>query len=115
MPFNRTLTVNDAAADVLKLVRTASANGDVVIGMRITNVTASAIKVSACITSSAVDYYLVGGPTVATMGADVPVGGSLVVINGDADKVVLNNGDTIKIKSSGAANSTHSIISVLEN
>jgi hypothetical protein len=112
MAFNRTLTRN--IGNSLTTVRTSSANGDVVIGLRITNTTASPIKVSACVTNGGLDYYLVGGATVATMGADIPVGGSLVIINGDADKVNLISGDTIRVIGS-AATCCDAIVSVLEN
>ena len=112
MAFTRTLTKNVTSS--LTLVHTGSAGGDVVIGLRITNTTASAIKASACVTNGGVDYYLVGGATVATMGADIPVGGSLVVINGDADKVNLISGDTLRVISS-AATSADCIVSVLAN
>ena len=112
MAFARTVTKDVTTS--LTTVRSVSTNGDVVIGLRITNTTASAIKVSACITNTAVNYYLVGGATPSTMGADIPVGGSLVVINGDIDKVVLSAGDTIRVISS-AATSCDVICSVLEN
>lgn len=108
MAFNSSLARQITTAT---LVRTASANGDVVIGFRATNTTASAIKVSAYVTRSATNYYLIGGATNSTMGADVPVGGSLIIVNGDIDKLVLNNGDTVYLVASGAADS---IVSVLE-
>ncbi len=110
MAFGRTLTKN--VTNTLTLVHTASANGDVIIGMRVTNTTSSIIKVSACITNGGVDYYLVGGPTVATQGADIPVGGAIIIINGDIDKVNLINGDTIRVISS-AAISADCIVSAL--
>ena len=112
MAFNRTLTKNVTTSQTV--IRTASAGGDVVVGLRITNTTASAIKVSVCITNTAVDYYLVGGATVATMGADVPVGTSLIVANGDIDRVVLISGDVVKAVST-AATSCDAVVSVLEN
>lgn len=82
-----------------------------VIGMTVANRTASAIKVSVALNDGN-DTYLVGGPTNATMGADVPVGGSLVVIGGD-QKLVMEAGDLLKVESS-AASSADSILSVLE-
>ena len=79
-------------------VRTASASGEVVMGLRITNTTASTIKVCVYITpdTDTTKYYLIGGATASTMGASVLPGQSLVVVNGDIDKVNLNNGDVIK-------------------
>ena len=110
MAFNRTLTRN---ITTVQTVRTASAGGEVVIGLRVTNITASAIKASVYITSGGSDYYLVGGATNSTMGADIAVGGSLVVINGgNIDKVVLLAGDVIKTVSSGACDV---ICSAMEN
>jgi hypothetical protein len=60
--------------------------------------------VSAFITVSAVDYYLIKSAT-------VPVGGTLVVVGGD-QKTVLVTGDALKVISSAAA-SADVITSVL--
>lgn len=111
MAFKRTLTrgISSALTDAHIFIGPTS---DVVIGLRITNITAAPIKVAACITNGANDTYLVGGPTVATMGADVPVGASIVVINGDIDKVVLETGDKIRVASS-AASSADVVVSAL--
>lgn len=75
-----------------------------VIGMSASNTTSSPVAVSAYITRSAVDYYLIKGAT-------VPVGGSLVIVGGD-QKVVLTANDALKIVSS-AASSIDSVVSVL--
>lgn len=99
MAFNNFLSRN---ITTVTTVQSSSAGGDVVIGMRVTNITASAVKASAKITRAGQDYYLVGGPTNATMGGDIPVGGSLIVINGDADKVYIKSGDDIKVEATGA-------------
>jgi len=101
MAFKRTLTKNVGTTPVVAY-SFGGPNSDVLIGLRVTNTTATAIKVSAAIKNGAVDYYLVGGATVATMGADVPVGGAIVIINGDIDKVVLETGDTVVVTSSAA-------------
>ena len=111
MAFARTVT-KDVTSSLTTVYTFAGPSSDTIIGFRITNTTASAIKVSACLTNSAVNYYLVGGATVATMGADIAVGGSLVIINGDADKVVLTTGDTLRVISS-AATSCDVIVSAL--
>ena len=84
----------------------------IVVGLRITNVTADVIKVSAALNDGTNDHYLVGGATNSTMGANVPVGGSLVVINGDADKVVLNTGHSINVTASAAADVIMSVLEV---
>lgn len=111
MAFNRyaVISIGTSASPI----RTATST-DVVIGLRITNRTASAIKVSAYVTVGGTgDVYLVGGPTNSTMGADVPVGASIVVISGDADKVVIKSGDVVNVVSS-AAGSADCVLSVLE-
>lgn len=82
-----------------------------VIGMTVTNRTAAAINVCVSINDGA-ETYIVGGPTVATMGADVPVGGALVVVGGD-QKLVLEAGDLLKVESD-TASSADVVVSVLE-
>jgi hypothetical protein len=79
--------------------------------MTVANRTASAIKVSVTLNDGA-ETYLVGGPTNATMGADIPVGGALVVVGGD-QKVVMEAADLLKVESS-AASSADVVVSVLE-
>ena len=64
-----------------------------VIGLSCANIsTANTITADVYITRSAVDYYLVKGAT-------VPIGGALVVVGGD-QKVVIINGDALKVVSS---------------
>ena len=75
-----------------------------IIGLSLANTTTSPITVSAYITASAVDYYLVKD-------ALVPVGGSLVVVGGDQKTVLVTN-DALKVISS-AASSADVITSVL--
>lgn len=75
-----------------------------IIGLSLANTTTSPITVSAYITASAVDYYLVKDAT-------VPVGGSLVVVGGDQKTVLVTN-DALKVISS-AASSADVITSVL--
>jgi len=108
MAFKRTLTKNVGTA--LTTVRSfIGPVSDTVIGLRVTNTGAVAIKVSACVTNGGIDYYLVGGPTPT---ADVPVGGSIVIINGDIDKVVMEAGDVLRV-ASNTASSCDVIASVL--
>lgn len=64
------------------------------IGLSCANTTSSPVTVDAYVTRSAVDYYLIKGAT-------VPVGGTLVIVGGD-QKVVIINGDAVKVVSSAA-------------
>ena len=75
-----------------------------IIGMSCANTTVSPISISAYITRSAVDYYLIKTAT-------VPVGGTLVIVGGD-QKVVLITSDVLKVISS-AATSMDAVTSVL--
>lgn len=82
-----------------------SATSTTVIGLVIANTSAAAITVDVTHYASATDTYMVKG-------APIPVGGSLVVVGGD-QKVVLEVGDAIRVKSS-AASSADVVMSVLE-
>lgn len=110
--FKRKLSRNVTTSTTVGSYTVAAATQCVAIGLRITNVTASAIKASAMLNDGANDTYLVGGATNSTMGADIPVGGSMVVINGDIDKVVLETGDSIKVVASGNADVVMSILEI---
>ena len=78
-----------------------------VIGLTISNVTASQISVDVVVTDTS------GSTTVHLVkGAAVPTGGALVPIGGD-QKVVLEATDIIKVTSS-ASSSADVIVSVLE-
>lgn len=94
-------SVGTSAATV---VTVGAATQTTVIGLSLANTTAAPITVSAYVTVSAVDYYLVKDAT-------VPVGGSLVVVGGD-QKFVMVTGDVLKVISS-AASSADVITSVL--
>lgn len=76
-----------------------------VIGLVIANTSGSAITVDCAHYNGTTDTYLVKG-------ASVPVGGSIVVVGG-SQKVVLETGDSIRVKSS-AATSADVVMSVLE-
>jgi hypothetical protein len=76
-----------------------------VIGMTVANTSASPITASVYITTGGSDYYVVKNATIATGGALVPVGGD--------QKVVLENGDVLKVVTS-ASSSADAIASVLE-
>lgn len=98
---------NYVAADVGTSASTliTASTATTVIGMTVSNTTASPITVDVYVTISASDYYIVKGATVPTGGALVPVGGD--------QKVVLETGDALKVISS-AATSADVIVSVLE-
>jgi hypothetical protein len=84
----------------------AQANSfDTVIGIRLTNVAASAINVDVYIVRSSTNYYLIKS-------APIPVGGSLELIDGGA-KVVLASGDKIAAVSD-TASSLDTVVSFID-
>lgn len=84
----------------------ASTTDDTLIGIRIANTHASAsVNVSAVITNTSVDYYLVKD-------APIPVGGSLDLIDGGA-KIIMQNGDTLDIICD-TASSADAIVSYID-
>ena len=95
---------NNVGTSPVSLVTIAAATQTTAIGMTVANTSLSPITVDVYFTRSSVDYYLVKG-------ADVPVGGALIVIGGD-QKLVLITGDILKVKSS-AITSADAILSVL--
>jgi hypothetical protein len=78
---------------------------DTVIGIRLTNVAASAINVDVYIVRSSTNYYLIKS-------APIPVGGSLELIDGGA-KVVLASGDKIAAVSD-TASSLDTVVSFID-
>jgi hypothetical protein len=82
-----------------------AASGSTAIGMSVANVLDEQINVDVTLTSGGVTGHLVKG-------APVPKGGALVVIGGD-QKVVLQAGDIISVKSDKAA-SADVILSYLQ-
>ena len=76
-----------------------------VIGLAVSNTTSSQILVDATVYDGANDTYLIKE-------APVPSGGSLVIIGGD-QKVVLETGDSLRIKSD-TASSVDAVMSILE-
>ena len=94
-------SVGTSAATV---VTVGSSTQTTIIGLSLANTTTSPITVSAYITASATDYYLIKDAT-------VPVGGTLVVVGGDQKTVLVTN-DALKVISS-AASSADVITSVL--
>jgi len=87
------------------LVTAASATQTTVIGLTLANTTTSPIIVSAYITASTTNYYVVKNAT-------VPVGGSLALFGADG-KIVLNTGDAFTVVSS-TATSADAILSCLQ-
>ena len=83
----------------------ASATQTTVIGLIISNTSAAAITVDCTLNNGSTDTYIVKA-------APIPVGGSLVVVGGQ-QKVVLETGDSIKVKSS-ASSSADVVMSILE-
>jgi hypothetical protein len=97
--------IKDVGTSVSTAYTVPAATTTTCIGLSIANtLPATAIKVDVYFTRSGVDYYLVKG-------ADVAVGGALVVVGGD-QKLVLQTGDVLKAKSS-VATSADVILSVL--
>lgn len=101
--FTRYLNKN-VGTSAATVVTVGAATQTTVIGLSFANTTTSPITVSAYVTVSAVDYYLIKDAT-------VPVGSSLVVVGGD-QKYVMVTGDVLKVISS-AASSADVITSVL--
>jgi hypothetical protein len=101
--FTRYLN-KDVGTSAATVVTVGAATQTTVIGLSLANTSSAPITVSAYVTVSAVDYYLVRNAT-------VPVGGSLVAVGGD-QKFVMVTGDALKVVSSAAA-SADAITSVL--
>ena len=78
---------------------------DTVIGIRLSNITASAILVDVYIIRSATNYYLIKS-------APISVGGSLELIDGGA-KIVLESGDKIAAVSD-TATSLDTVVSYID-
>lgn len=94
----------DVGTSAATVVTVGAATQTTVIGMSCANTTTSPVTVSAYITRSGTDYYLIKGAT-------VPVGGALVIVGGD-QKIVLTASDVLKVVSSAAA-SIDAVTSVL--
>ena len=82
-----------------------SSQRSIVIELDVCNVTTSGVTCDAYITSSNTDYYIVKN-------TPVPVGGSLQIVAGQ--KIVLYDGDALKVVSS-AASSLDVVAAVLED
>lgn len=95
----------DVGTSAASVYTCPSATQTTLIGLSMSNTTVSPVTVSAYITRSSVDYYIVKGAT-------LPVGGSLAAVGGDM-KVVLQPSDILKVVSS-AASSVDVTASLLE-
>lgn len=82
-----------------------ASNTTTAIGLSIANTANVGINIDVTLSNSSFDFYIVKN-------APVSVGGALVAIGGD-QKVVLEAGDSIKVKSD-TATSVDAILSVLE-
>ena len=76
-----------------------------IIGMTVANTESSVISVEVAILNGSTRTYLVKD-------APIPTGGSLIVVGGD-QKVVLDNGDKIQVKSN-TATSADVVMSMLD-
>lgn len=85
----------DVGTSPATILSGAASTQTTLIGLSCANTSASPVTVDAYVTRSAVNYYLIKGAT-------VPVGGTLVIVGGD-QKVVLTNGDSVKVVSSAAS------------
>ena len=92
--FTRYLS-KDVGTSPVNVVTVGAATQTTVIGLSFASTSASPITVSAYVTASGTDYYLIKSAT-------VPVGSSLVVVGGD-QKFVMITSDTLKVVSSAAA------------
>ena len=91
--FKNALARNVGTSATTVYTAPASKNS-IAIELDLCNTTSSGVTADVYITSSANNYYLIKS-------APVPVGGSLQVIAGQ--KIVLSNGDTLKVVSSVAS------------
>lgn len=104
--FKRKLSRNigDTAATVGSYT-VGSGITTVIVGLTVCNVTGAAVNTSVYLYDGANNTYLVKD-------APIPGGGSLVVVGGD-QKVILEDGDSVKVVSD-AASSLDVIMSVME-
>lgn len=77
-----------------------------IIGLTVANTSVSNITVDVTLYNGVTDYYIVKN-------CPVPIGSSVVIIGGD-QKVVLESGDSVRVKQSDAAASADVIMSILE-
>ena len=101
--FKNALSKN-VGTSAATLYTAPSSTSSICIELDVCNTSAAGVTVDVYVTSSAVNYYIVKS-------APVPVGGSLQVVSGQ--KIVVTNGDAIKVVSS-AATSLDVVAAILE-
>lgn len=77
----------------------------VIVGLTVCNVSGTTVSVDIALNDGTNDYYIVKGAPISAGGSIVPIGGE--------QKIVLNTGDSIKVKSDSAS-SVDAILSVME-
>lgn len=95
----------DVGTTAVSVYSAPSGKKSIAIELDVCNTTSSGVTVDAYITSGGVNYYIVKT-------TPVPVGGSLQVISGQ--KIVLSDGDTLKVVSNTAA-SLDVVTAILED
>ena len=100
--FNASLAADTDSGD---LATVGSDTQTTLIGMTIANITSGVIAVGVKLVSGGADTWIVKD-------APIPTGGSLVVVGGD-QKIVLETGDSIRIRSN-TADSINAVLSYLE-
>ena len=101
--FKNALSKN-VGTSAATLYTAPSSTNSICIELDVCNTSAAGVTVDVYVTSSAVNYYIVKS-------APVPVGGSLQVVSGQ--KIVVANGDAIKVVSS-VASSIDVVAAILE-
>ena len=82
-----------------------ASNTAIVLGLTVCNVSGATISVDVTLNDGTSDHYIVKSAPVSAGGALVPIGGE--------QKIVLNDGDSIKVKSDSAT-SLDAILSIME-
>ena len=98
--IGNTLTQIDSNED------TGSGKIDTIIGLSVSNSSASAVDIDATLNDGSNDFYII---------KDAPLpAGSTIQLAGGGQKIVLEENDLIKVKSSSATNKVDVIMSLLE-
>ena len=100
--FNASLAADTDSGD---LATVGSSTQTTLIGMTIANITSGVIAVGVKLRSGGADTWIVKD-------APIPTGGSLIPVGGD-QKIVLETGDSIRIRSN-TADSINAVLSYLE-
>ena len=104
--FNRKLSRNiGTSLTAVGSYTVGASTKTVVVGLTLSNTTGGSINVDCTLNVATNDFYLIKN-------TPIPSGGSLVIIGGD-QKIVLNTGDSIKIKSD-TATSLDAVMSIME-